>query len=96
MTPNQQADHPSQTTNPAAQPPRLLDQVRASARAAGFAEPTVAAFAAWVCRYIHFHDKQPPRDLGRAAVGQFLEHVARTELRPLPAFTATAAELLPA
>jgi hypothetical protein len=47
----QHCEPPTPTTTPAssAQPPRLLDQLRAAARAAGHPEPTVAAFAAWDC-----------------------------------------------
>jgi integron integrase len=79
---NQPAGDTNPTTPPL-QPPRLLDQVRAAARAAGFSEPTLAAFVAWVWRYIHFHDKRHPRDLGLPAIRGFLEHVVTTESDPL-------------
>jgi hypothetical protein len=69
-------------------PPRLLDQLRAAARGAGHGEDRVAEFASWVVRYIRFHGKRHPRELGRAEVGRFLEHVVRTECDPLPALEA--------
>ena len=34
-------------------------------------------------RFILFHGKRHPRELGRAEVGCFLEHVAQTEKHPL-------------
>jgi hypothetical protein len=77
---------------PPPSPPRLLDQVRQAMRAAGHDAATTAAGAAWVCRFIFFHNKRHPRDLGRAEVGQYLEHVAQTALHPLPALDAAAAD----
>lgn len=59
-----------------------------SPRAAGFSEPTIAAFVAWVCRYILFHGKHHPRDLGLPVVRAFLELVVTTEKDPLPALDA--------
>ncbi|MCL6504366.1 MAG: phage integrase N-terminal SAM-like domain-containing protein [Pirellulales bacterium] len=35
--------------------------------------------------YVLFHGKRHPRELDRAAVSRFLEHVVRTEKQPLPA-----------
>jgi len=81
MTPD-----PPSATPP--QPPRLLDQLRAAARAAGPAEAAVTSFAAWACRYIRFHGKRHPRAMGRAEIGRFLEHVVRPEKAPLPALAA--------
>ena len=81
MTPD-----PPSATPP--QPQRLLDQLREAARAAGHAEAAVTSFAAWACRYILFHGKRHPREMGRAEIGRFLEHVVRTEKAPLPALDA--------
>jgi len=67
-------------------------------RSAGH-DATAADCAAWVCRFILFHNKRHPRDMGRAEVGRFLEHVAQTDPRPLPALDAAGAarpELVPA
>jgi hypothetical protein len=47
-------------------------------RAAGHDEATTADCATWICRFIHFHNKRHPREMGSAEVGRFLEHVART------------------
>ena len=68
---------------PASQPPRLLDQVREMA-AARFNRPEPGErYVTWNRRYILFHGKRHPRELGRAEVGRFLEHVVQSEKDPL-------------
>jgi Phage integrase, N-terminal SAM-like domain len=69
-------------------PPRLLDQLRLTARQRGHSEQTVAAFADWSRRFILFHGKRHPREMGRVEVGQFLESLAQTENDPLRALAA--------
>jgi hypothetical protein len=80
-------------TSISASPPRLLDQLRAAARTAGHNEATVEAFAARIVRFILFHDKRHPRELGPADLHRFLEHVVRTEPQPLPALECARAAL---
>jgi hypothetical protein len=65
--------------------PRLLDQLRQAARELGHAEPTVALFVDWVRRFILFHDKRHPRELGRPAVAAFLEQTVLADPDPLVA-----------
>jgi integron integrase len=66
-----------------AQPPRLLDQLRAAALTRfGRPEP-VERYAQWVRRYILFHNKRHPALIGTPEVVGFLEHLARTEKDPL-------------
>jgi integron integrase len=69
-------------------PPRLLDQLRLTARQRGHAEPTVTAFADWSRRFILFHGKRHPRDLGLVEIGQFLESIAQTAKDPVRALAA--------
>ena len=69
-------------------PPRLLDELRAVARKRGHPEAIAGAFADCCRRFILFHGKRHPRDLGRAEVGQFLEALARTETDPVRAIAA--------
>src|SRR5207244_840129 len=78
---------------PSASPPRLLDQLRVAARAAGHSQQTIDAFVAWNCRYILFHSKRHPRELSVPQIGQFLQHVVTTEKDPLPALDAARAAL---
>jgi hypothetical protein len=64
---------------PAREAPRLLDQVRQAAFA-HFGRPEPGErLADWTRRFVLFHGKRHPRDLGAGDVRRFLEHVARTE-----------------
>jgi hypothetical protein len=72
-----------QAFTPAPPPPRLLDQLRLTARQRGHAEPSVTAFADWCLRFIRFHGKRHPREMGMTEIGQFLESVAQTEKDPV-------------
>jgi integron integrase len=59
-----------------AQPPRLLDRVRASLHARHYSKRTVQAYVGWVRRYIVFHGKCHPDQMGSVEVGAFLSHLA--------------------
>ena len=49
-----------------------------------FGRPEPAArHVEWVRRFILFHGKRHPRDLGINDVGQFLQHLAQSEKDPL-------------
>jgi Phage integrase, N-terminal SAM-like domain len=68
---------------PAPQPPRLLDQLRQTAFTR-FGRPEPGdRYADWAHRYILFHGKRHPRELGAGEVGRFLEHIAQSEKDPL-------------
>jgi hypothetical protein len=68
---------------PAPQPPRLLDQLRQTAFTR-FGRPEPGdRYADWAHRYIVFHGKRHPRELGAGEVGRFLEHIAQSEKDPL-------------
>jgi len=69
--------------------PRLLDQVRQLARQRGHSEAAGAAWADWCRRFILFHGKRYPRDLGLAEIGAFLESLAQTETDALRALAAS-------
>lgn len=74
--------------------PRLLDQVLACALARfGRPEPG-ARYVDYARRYILFHGKRHPRELGLAEVEQFLQHLAQSEKDPLRAIE-LAREALP-
>jgi hypothetical protein len=73
--------------------PRLLDQLQLTARQHGHDEPTVASFADWCRRFLLFHNKRHPRDMGLTEIGQFLEWVARTAKDPLRALAGSRAAL---
>jgi integron integrase len=69
-------------------PPRLLDQLRLTARQRGHPEQTVAAFADWILHFIRFHGLRHPRELGLTEVGHFLESIAQTDKDPVRALAA--------
>jgi Phage integrase, N-terminal SAM-like domain len=56
--------------------PRLLDRVRAASRARHFSRRTEQAYVAWIRRYIFFHDKRHPADMGAPEVTRFLTSLA--------------------
>jgi len=67
------------TTGPAAsapQPPRLLDRVRAACRLRHYSLRTEEAYVAWIKRFILFHHKRHPLDMGAAEINAFLTDLA--------------------
>jgi len=70
------------------QRPRLLDRVRGMALA-WFGRPEPGErYAEWARRFILFHGKRHPCELGSRDIGQFLEHLAKCEKDPLRALEA--------
>jgi len=59
-----------------AEPPKLLDQVRARLRLKHYARRTEEAYVDWIVRYIHFHHNRHPSELGTADVEAFLTYLA--------------------
>jgi len=61
---------------PRPRPPRLLDQVRQVLRVRRYAIKTEECYVEWITRFILFHDKRHPRDMGAPEVEQFLTDLA--------------------
>ncbi|MGD1148338.1 MAG: integron integrase [Thermoanaerobaculaceae bacterium] len=59
-----------------AQPPRLLDRVRAALRARHYSPRTEDAYVAWIRRFILFNGKKHPKDMGDVEINTFLSHLA--------------------
>ena len=59
-----------------AQPPKLLDQVRAKIRLKHYSIRTEQAYADCIRRFILHFGKRHPREMGAAEVEQFLSHLA--------------------
>ena len=57
-------------------PPRLLDRVRQTLRARHGSRRTEKAYVGWIRRYILFHGKRHPADMGAAEITQFLSALA--------------------
>jgi integron integrase len=60
----------------APRPPRLLDRVRHALRARHASRRTEKAYVAWSRRYILFHDKRHPAEMGAPEVSKFLTSLA--------------------
>ena len=58
------------------QPPKLLDQVREALRLKHYTLRTEQAYVNWIKRFILFHDKRHPREMGVPEVRAFLAHLA--------------------
>ena len=57
-------------------PVRLLDAVRLRLRARHYSLRTEEAYVGWIRRFVVFHGKRHPRDLGEPEINAFLTHLA--------------------
>jgi integron integrase len=56
--------------------PRLLDRVRDAIRARHYSLRTEEAYVGWIRRYILFHNKRHPAEVGEPEINAFLTHLA--------------------
>jgi integron integrase len=61
---------------PVATKPKLLDQVRQTIRRKHYSLRTEAAYVDWIKRYIFFHQKRHPAEMGAPEIEQFLNFLA--------------------
>jgi len=61
-----------------AKPHRLLDLVRQSIRLKHYSLRTVKTYIHWIRRFIFFHGKRHPLEMGAAEVTAFLNHLVRS------------------
>jgi len=64
------------TPSAVAQQPRLLDQVRAAIRTRHYSLRTEQSYCHWIKRYILFHGKRHPLDMGAPEIEAFLSALA--------------------
>jgi len=57
-------------------PPKLLDQVRDKLRVKHYSIRTEQTYVEWIKRYIFFHGKRHPQEMGAHEVEAFLTHLA--------------------
>ena len=57
-------------------PPKLLDQVRDRIRVKHYSIRTETQYLQWIKRFVLFHGKRHPRDMGAVEVEAFLSHLA--------------------
>ena len=56
--------------------PRLLDQMREVIRKRHYSYRTEKQYVGWIRRYIHFHGRRHPAELGAPHIESFLSHLA--------------------
>ena len=64
---------------PVTQPPKLLDQIRNKLRVKHYAIRTEEQYLHWIKRFILFHGKRHPKDMGAAQIEAFLTNLAEAE-----------------
>jgi len=57
-------------------PPELLDRLRHACRVRHYSLRTEDMYHDWAKRFILFHNKRHPQDMGAAEINQFLTHLA--------------------
>ncbi len=62
---------------PPGKPKKLLEQMRDLMRLKHYSLRTERTYCDWVERFIRFHGKRHPREMGNAEVAEFLTHLAR-------------------
>src|ERR1700730_13749278 len=62
--------------DPPAGSPRLLDRVRHAIRARHYSLRTEEAYVAWIKRFIFFHNKRHPMEMGEPEINVFLTSLA--------------------
>ena len=66
-------------TSSAARRPNLLDKVRHATRVRHLSYRTEQTYVGWVKRYVLFHGKRHPHQMGKVEVEEFLTHLAVEE-----------------
>ncbi|MEG8990433.1 integron integrase [Ignavibacteria bacterium 4148-Me] len=56
--------------------PKLLDKVRLTLRANHYSRKTEEAYIGWIKRYILFHNKRHPNEMGKDEIQKFINHLA--------------------
>ncbi len=64
------------TNPPPSQPPKLLDRLRGKTRLLHYSKSTEDAYADWATKFILFHGKRHPQEMGTAEIAAYLTHLA--------------------
>jgi integron integrase len=59
-------------------PAKLLDRVRYRIRVMGYSIRTEQSYVNWIRRFIIFHNKRHPQDMGKSEIETYLTHLAVT------------------
>ena len=63
-------------TDSAKRPHKLMDQVSDRLRLGHYSLRTERTYLAWIKRFILFHDKRHPKDMGKPEIEAYLTHLA--------------------
>ena len=55
---------------------KLLDRVKICIRTKGYSIRTEKTYVSWIKRYILYHNKRHPKEMGKAEIEAFLSHLA--------------------
>ncbi|KAA3609238.1 MAG: integron integrase [Calditrichaeota bacterium] len=61
------------------QPPKLLERLTGTLRTMHYSKRTIDVYGHWVRRYVLFHHKKHPNDMGEMEINLFLSHLATKE-----------------
>ncbi|MBI2998471.1 MAG: phage integrase N-terminal SAM-like domain-containing protein, partial [Deltaproteobacteria bacterium] len=67
---------PACTPPTSAPRPRLLDQARQAIRTRHYSPKTEDSYVHWIKRFIFFHNKRHPAEMGEKEIAQFLSSLA--------------------
>ncbi len=59
--------------------PKLLDQGRQVIRVKHFSLRTEESYVNWIKRFVFFHNKKYPVEMGEKEIGGFITHLAKNE-----------------
>jgi len=62
--------------HPGGRRPKLLDQVRETIRVRHYSFRTEEAYVGWIRRFVLFHGKRHPSEMGETEIRSFLSHLA--------------------
>ena len=65
-----------ESPSPNSRKPKLLDRVRAAIRTRHYSRRTEKAYVGWIRRFILFHDKRHPDEMGAPEITRFLSSLA--------------------
>ena len=80
---------------PIVQPPKLLDQIRNKLRVKHYAIRPEEQYLHWIKRYILFHGKRHPKDMGAVQIEAFLTNLAVAGKVLLPCWRRRCRRVLP-
>jgi hypothetical protein len=61
--------------------PKLLDQVRYAIRTKHYSYRTEEAYVNWIIRFILYHNKRHPKEMGEKEINQFLTYPLQLKIK---------------